>query len=55
MIRTLIGYLAAASQVELLCDGEACVIVGSKAKLKAHLASLAPERMRDYVIRKGLV
>ena len=36
--RSLIGYIAQASRYELLCDGDACVVVGSKSKLKTHPA-----------------
>ena len=49
---SLIGYLAAFSRYELLCDGDACVIAGSEAKLKDYLAVNHPARPMRYEIKK---
>ena len=50
--RPLIGYLAAASTTELLCDGDACIIAGSEVKLKAYLALSAPTSANHYTLHK---
>jgi hypothetical protein len=52
-IRTLIGYIAQASRYELLCDGDACLVVGSKPKLKAYLASNVQTRDVGYALKKA--
>lgn len=53
IMRTLIGYIAQASRYELLCDGDACVVIGAKPKLKAYLASNAPTKDGGYAIKKA--
>ena len=60
-LRTLIGYIAQASQYNVLCDGDACVVIGSKFKLKAHLTNnVLPKKHpddvssdADYVLKKA--
>ena len=49
---SLIGYLAAFSRYELLCDGDACVIAGSEAKLKDYLAVHRAALPARYEIKK---
>jgi hypothetical protein len=50
---SLIGYLAAFSRYELLCDGDACIIVGSEAKLKDYLAAISADLPKPYEIKKA--
>jgi len=50
--RILIGYIAAL-QLNVLCDGDACIVIGSKFKFRSHLASNDQTRDKDYVLRKG--
>lgn len=53
-LRALIGYIAQASRYEVVCDGDACIVIGSKPKLKAYLASnMFPKKHRDDVTRSG--
>src|SRR6266498_925950 len=52
-LRALIGYIAQASRYEVVCDGDACIVIGSKPKLKAHLASNMLTRSRDYALKKA--
>ena len=49
---SLIGYLAAFSRYELLCDGDACIIAGSEAKLKDYLAVNIAALPKRYEIKK---
>lgn len=51
--RTLIGYIAQASPYDVLCDGDACIVIGSRLKFKAHLASNAQIRATDYALKKA--
>lgn len=50
--RILIGYIAAL-QLNVLCDGDACIVIGSKFKFKAHLASNSQTRDKGYVLKKA--
>lgn len=50
--RTLIGYIAAL-QLNVLCDGDACIVIGSKFKFKSHLASNDQTRDKDYALKKA--
>jgi hypothetical protein len=50
--RILIGYIAAL-QLNVLCDGDACIVMGSKFKFRSHLASNDQTRDKDYVLKKG--
>ena len=49
---SLIGYLAAFSRYELLCDGDACIIAGSEAKLNDYLAVNRASLPARYEIKK---
>ena len=49
----LLGYLVQTSRFTVLCDGDACLIVGSEAKLKAYLAALNTELPKPYEIKKA--
>jgi len=48
----VIGYFAYISPSEVVCDGDACIIAGSEADLKAYLVSLASGQLTGYTIRK---
>jgi hypothetical protein len=50
--RILIGYIAAL-QLNLLCDGDACIVIGSKFKFRSHLADNPQTRDRGYVLKKA--
>lgn len=50
--RILIGYVAAL-QPNVLCDGDACIVLGSKFKFKAHLAGNPQTHDKDYVLKKA--
>ncbi len=49
----LIGYLAQTSRFTVLCDGDACIIAGSEAKLKDYLAVSDSSGAGRYEIRKA--
>ena len=49
---TLIGYLAAACRYRLLCDGDACIIAGSEARMKDYLAAHDSAQATRYEIKK---
>ena len=49
---SLIGYLARASRYRLLCDGDACIIAGSEAKLKEYIVASDPAGAARYEIKK---
>ena len=48
----LIGYIAAL-QLNVLCDGNACIVIGSKLKFRSHLANNSQTRDKDYVLKKA--
>lgn len=48
----MIGYLAQVSRYEVLCDGDACVVVGSRQRLKAYLGGKADELRQGYALKK---
>jgi len=50
--RILIGYIAAL-QLDVLCDGDACIVIGSKFKFKSHLANNDQTRDKDYALKKA--
>lgn len=50
--RILIGYIAAL-QLNVLCDGDACIVIGSKFKFRSHLANNPQTRDRGYVLKKA--
>ena len=49
---SLIGYLAAFSRYALLCDGDACIITGSEARLKDYLAANRAALPARYEVKK---
>jgi hypothetical protein len=53
-IRALIGYLAQVSQYEVLCDGDACVVIGVKSKLKDYLTNNAlTKKDEGYALKRA--
>ena len=50
--RILIGYIAAL-QLNVLCDGDACVVMGSKFKFRSYLANNPQTRDKEYVLKKA--
>lgn len=48
MPRSLVGYLAH-NDVNPLCDGDSCVILGSRGRMKRHVkrSSLSPIRIQE--------
>jgi hypothetical protein len=50
--RILIGYIAAL-QLNVLCDGDACIVIGSKFKFRSHLANNSQTRSKSYVLKKA--
>ena len=51
-LRILIGYIAAL-QLNVLCDGDACIVMGSKFKFRSHLAGNPQTHGKDYVLKKA--
>lgn len=47
----VIGYLAAFSPLELLCDADACIIAGTAARLKAYVAAYHPRPEARYEVQ----
>ena len=50
--RILIGYIAAL-QLDVLCDGDACIVMGSKFKFRSHLANNPQTHDKEYVLKKA--
>ena len=50
---SLIGYLVQTSRLTVLCEGDACLIVGSEAKLKEYLSTLRTDLPQHYEIKKA--
>ncbi len=50
--RTLVGYVAQTSG-NVLCDGDACIVFGSRLKLKSYLASNPQTAAIGYAIKKA--
>ena len=50
--RILIGYIAA-QQLNVLCDGDACIVIGSKFKFRSHLANNPKTHNKDYLLKKA--
>ncbi|MFN0314991.1 MAG: hypothetical protein ACKVQA_08140 [Burkholderiales bacterium] len=48
----VIGYFAYTSPSEVACDGDACVIAGSEAGMKAYLVALGSGQPTRHTIRK---
>lgn len=51
--RILIGYIAQATQYHVLCDGDACVVFGSRHKFKTYLANNPQTSGKNYSIKKA--
>jgi hypothetical protein len=51
--RILIGYIAQATQYHVLCDGDACVVFGSRLKFKSYLAGNPQTCDKSYSIKKA--
>ena len=51
----VLGYVAFATgdRMNMLCDGDACIIAFSKAATEKHIRSLAPDDAAPYTIRKA--
>ena len=50
--RILIGYIAALN-LDVLCDGDACIVMESKFKFRSHLATNPQTHDKDYVLKKA--
>ncbi len=48
----VIGYFAFVPPVDVLCEGDACVIAGSESSIKEYLSSMAADSTSRYQIRK---
>jgi hypothetical protein len=48
----VIGYFAYTSPSEVVCDGDACVIAGSEASMKAYLVALGSGQPTSHTIGK---
>jgi hypothetical protein len=48
----VIGYFAYASKTEVVCDGDACVITGSDADLRAYIAELGTLDGISHTVKK---
>lgn len=48
----LIGYIAAL-QLNVLCDGNACIVMGSKFKFRVHLTNNPQTCNKEYVLKKA--
>ena len=49
----VIGYLAYLTKTQLICDGDSCVIAGSKIKMKAYIRNSNPEILKKVKIVKA--
>ena len=48
----VIGYFACTSPTEAICDGDACIIAGSEADLRAYISELGPGGGNRPTLRK---
>lgn len=48
----VIGYFAYASPTQVVCDGDACVIAGSKAKMEEYILNSIKKSAGDHTIKK---
>ena len=48
----VVGYFAYRRKTEIVCTGQACIIAGSRQKMKGYLGELYPEGWREYRIKK---
>ena len=49
----VIGYFAFSPKMNVLCEGDACIIAGSERSLKEYLGSLSPLARKEFRIRKA--
>jgi len=48
----VIGYFAYLSPMEVICDGDACVIYGSEQAVHSYLQKISPETSKAITIKK---
>ena len=48
----VIGYFAYRSLTEVVCDGDACVVAGSEADLRAYISELGPSGGAGPTLKK---
>ncbi len=48
----VIGYFAYKSKTEVICDGDACVISGSKQEMENYINSMFPDSLKKTTIKK---
>jgi len=48
----VIGYFAYASPIEVICDGDACVVAGSDADLRTYITELGPAGGINHTLKK---
>ena len=48
----VIGYFAYASQTEVVCDGDACVVAGSDAALRTYISELGAVDGISHTVKK---
>ena len=48
----VIGYFAYSSPTEVVCDGDACIIAGSDADLRAYISELGPAGGTNATLKK---
>jgi hypothetical protein len=48
----VIGYYAYASQTEVVCDGDACVVAGSDADLRTYISELGVADGISHTLKK---
>jgi len=51
--RILIGYIAQTSPYSLICDGDACMVIGSRRKFKEHIANNSQSSGTSYSLKKA--
>ncbi len=49
----IIGFFAHTTPIEIVCDGDACIIAGSEEAMRRYLKSLASNVTRRPMIRKA--
>ncbi len=49
----VVGYLAYVSKAELICDGNSCIIAGSREKMKSYIEKINPEICNKVTITKA--
>ena len=49
----VIGYLAYMKKTHPICDGDSCIIAGSKLKMKAYLRQCNPQALKRVKIVKA--